>query len=89
MSADEIEKIVKLIASTNDDEVKRILRRLLATWVEREGQVPAPTPGFKPHVIPTIHTKPTCSKCGLVLDKVMSYSCPHMECPTGMGPTVC
>jgi len=85
MTVDEIEKIVNLINNTSDEEIKRILRRLLATWVEREGTIPA----YKGYPIPTIYTKPTCSKCGLVLDGAMCYSCPTIDCPAGMGPTVC
>ena len=30
-----------------------------------------------------------CSKCGLKLETVMGYCCPHFDCPTGLGPTVC
>lgn len=26
-----------------------------------------------------------CPKCGIELSGVMSYSCPHAKCPTGMG----
>lgn len=31
-----------------------------------------------------------CPKCGLRLDQgPMSYSCPNLECPTGLGPVYC
>lgn len=30
-----------------------------------------------------------CGKCGIKLDKVMCYSCPHPDCPTGLGPVSC
>lgn len=30
-----------------------------------------------------------CGKCGLELSGVMCYSCPHGDCPCGMGPTWC
>ena len=30
-----------------------------------------------------------CSLCGLELGKVMGYCCPNIECPTGLGPTIC
>lgn len=26
--------------------------------------------------------KPKCSKCGMILDKVMFFSCPRQDCPT-------
>lgn len=28
-----------------------------------------------------------CPKCGIHLQALMSYSCPNLQCPTGMGPT--
>ncbi len=31
----------------------------------------------------------TCPKCGIQLNQVMSYSCPHLDCPTGLGPVWC
>lgn len=30
-----------------------------------------------------------CSLCGLELSSVMSYSCPNLKCPTGLGPVYC
>lgn len=30
-----------------------------------------------------------CPKCGINLEGVMSYSCNHVDCPTGMGPVYC
>lgn len=30
-----------------------------------------------------------CPKCGLRLDEPLSYSCPHLDCPTGLGPVYC
>lgn len=90
MNIDEIEKLVKLIENTKDDATKSILRRLLETEVEKEGVINQSlyTPPYFTTTKP-IPTKPTCSKCGLVLEGVMSYSCPHNECPTGMGPVMC
>lgn len=51
---------------------------------------------FQP-VPPTYPMKPSfpgypissCSRCGLELGGVMGYCCPHMDCPSGMGPVVC
>lgn len=31
----------------------------------------------------------SCTKCGLKLDKVMSYCCSVPNCPTGLGPVMC
>ena len=30
-----------------------------------------------------------CSKCGITLDIVMGYCCPHPGCPTGLGGFWC
>lgn len=30
-----------------------------------------------------------CSLCGLELSGVMSYNCPNLKCPTGLGPVYC
>ena len=38
---------------------------------------------------PNVFAKHTCSKCGLILDPVMSYCCSHGDCPCGMGPIMC
>lgn len=40
----------------------------------------------KPIEWPNIDPKPTCPKCGLIMEKVMAYSCPHNNCPVGFGP---
>jgi hypothetical protein len=73
MNASEIEKIVNLINTTSDQETKAILRRLLATWVEREGQVRYPT------TVPATGTG-KCPQCGVT--GVMGYVCPDHNCPS-------
>lgn len=30
-----------------------------------------------------------CTKCGIVLENAMCYSCNHGDCPVGMGPVMC
>jgi hypothetical protein len=47
-----------------------------------------PTP-FPKWDNPNIFPKPTCTKCGIVLEPVMGYCCPHGDCPCGMGPIMC
>lgn len=44
--------------------------------------------------IPTIPVRPAyaanlCPKCGITLENVMMYCCPHHDCPTGLGPIMC
>lgn len=31
------------------------------------------------------YDKAHCPKCGITLEWVMMYSCPHYNCPTGLG----
>lgn len=28
-----------------------------------------------------------CGQCGTTIYRVMAYSCPHKDCPCGLGPT--
>lgn len=54
-------------------------------------QVPPPSiPRDWPEYPKPLPDKPfgRCSKCGIELNQVMSYSCPHFRCPTGMGPVI-
>ena len=44
-------------------------------------------PPFYPDKFPRPSSK--CGKCGLELSGVMCYSCPHRDCPCGMGTTWC
>lgn len=46
------------------------------------------TPGDPELRWPTLAPRTTCPKCGITLEPVMSYSCPYIDCPTGMGPTI-
>ncbi len=75
MCVNEIEKLVNLIDNTADQEIKTILRRLLATWVEREGQLTYP---IHP-IAPTTGTG-KCPQCGVT--GVMGYVCPDHNCPS-------
>lgn len=45
--------------------------------------MPSPPPGHN------FQFSTKCSKCGIELNRVMSYSCPHSDCPCGMGPITC
>lgn len=38
---------------------------------------------------PYSYNTSVCPKCGISLQVVMGYSCPNLDCPTGMGPTMC
>lgn len=47
--------------------------------------IPLPHPNTQPYQWPV----DICARCGIKLDKVMSYCCPHPNCPTGLGPVMC
>ena len=53
-------------------------------------QVPVITQPFKlPDTLPVSDWKNRCSKCGIEISGVMSYSCPQPNCPTGLGGAWC
>ena len=68
---DDITKLVKLIDETKDESVKPILRRLLMTWVEKEGALPIMAKEYRP----------TCKKCGLDLKGDLYTTCTLIDCP--------
>lgn len=100
MNIDEIQKIVAMIDNVKDEETKVILRSLLMKQIGSDEYVPewknkplidpeypAIQPPFK--TWPTSGTARVCAACGISLEGTMSYSCPHANCPTGLGPTIC
>lgn len=68
---DDIVKLVTLIDSTKDESIKSILRRLLMTWVEKEGSFP---------ILVKEH-RPICKKCGLDLKGDLYTTCTLIDCP--------
>lgn len=63
---------------------ERIAR--LEKMVEERHYIPQSTPWQVPVVK---HLSNQCSKCGIILDKTMSYTCVRHDCPCGMGPVIC
>lgn len=47
-----------------------------------------PTPFPDPY-IPFYEGKRICPKCGITIEGVMGYVCPHNNCPTGLGGVQC
>lgn len=88
---------------TDNDVLKAILveiremRKLLEKRVEVSGEpvtFPIPTPPefprpYNPGSIPEYTLPQRCSRCGIELSQVMSYSCQDPRCPTGLGPITC
>ena len=33
--------------------------------------------------------KDYCTKCGIHLDRTLGYVCQNVDCPNGLGPTIC
>jgi hypothetical protein len=48
--------------------------------------IPPVFPSFPTPFIPASDVYKICSKCGISLSGIMGYSCPHIGCPTGLGP---
>lgn len=46
--------------------------------------IPAPPSPWNPQA-----EKQHCGKCGIELNTVMGYCCPHSNCPCGLGPIQC
>ena len=59
--------------------------------LERHQRVTQPyfIPQVTPNTQPLQWSITQCTKCGLQLDKVMSYCCSQPDCPTGLGPVMC
>ena len=67
------------MSELSDKDIEKIADRVIT----KLGQmVPPPIP------VP-FYSKPTCQKCGINLEGVMGYVCPHSDCPCGMGGTHC
>lgn len=88
----------------NDEQFKTIVDKIVGlelavaaltqrvNEMEKTNHLRAPsTPPFFPWTPGTLkpYDASRCPKCGITLDKVMSYSCPHSDCPTGLGPAMC
>lgn len=71
-------KIVKVVVHYSDGTVEDISNQNI--FQPAQPVVPPVYPG---------QPISTCSLCGIRLDTVMGYVCSRINCPTGMGPTVC
>lgn len=60
------------------------LKQLIEILTKNVGTSIPPVP-----MMPAWNEIRNCSKCGLKLEGVMGYVCPHAECPTGLGGTRC
>lgn len=73
-----MKKIVKIVTFYDD-----------GTFTESVPSAPFSPMPSTPYTFPKVQTKPTCTKCGLVLDSVMGYVCNNYPCPTGLGGSWC
>jgi hypothetical protein len=71
MNIDEIERIINLLDKTQDPEVKKILKDLLAGAVARQNYIPNNYELYKDYG--------KCSACGL--SGVQGYVCSRNDCP--------
>ena len=86
--ADLLEEAAHEIERLQFQNVNLATKRLI---IEKEDKPVLPWTPLLPNTIPIrpdeIVSK--CSKCGMDIYRVMSYTCSHMDCPTGMGPVMC
>lgn len=71
-------------------EIREIKRRL--TSLENAGKTFGPLPVATPGEVfpfPRIWGGNSCAKCGIQLSNVMMYSCPHIDCPSGLNGASC
>lgn len=78
-----MKKITKIVTFYDD-----------GTFTESVPYIGAPFPSVpinpQPYnPFPSVETKPTCPKCGLVCEGAMGYVCPNNPCPMGMGGVWC
>lgn len=66
---------------------ERIAR--LERLVEERHYIPQDKPWDVPFVPTKHYGENRCTKCGIKLNAVMGYCCPHTDCPCGMGPSTC
>lgn len=68
----------KFVRKKNEPSVEQLQHQWKKTVQEMEEKINPDLWGTK-----------NCSKCGIKLDTVMGYCCPRLDCPTGLGPTIC
>lgn len=85
---DEIIALLRILALRGGDRIPEPLE-------DGDDLVIIPTPFPVPPHFPTPQPEPymparsTCSKCGMDFSGVTGYVCNNMDCPMGMGPTIC
>lgn len=68
--------------------MKRIIK--IVTFYD-DGTFSESVPSMAPSPFPAPYPQynPTCTQCGLQIDKMLGYVCPNPRCPTGLGPITC
>lgn len=74
-----MKKITKIVVFYDDGTFSEST----PSFVREETKLPYPT--IWPCPVPVTPDYKTCGKCGMKLEGVMGYCCPHSHCPTGLG----
>lgn len=69
------------------DLLEQILKEVKATKSPVYGPINDPTKVPLPWTPKS--TKQSCTKCGITLEPIMGYYCPHSDCPCGLGSPSC
>lgn len=86
----QVESLRKYFVEVQLHELKRQVKVLTdrVDRLEQAKQIPA-TP-LSPYINPNMREwYGNCPKCGINLGQVMGYVCSNLDCPTGLGPTIC
>lgn len=67
------------------NEVKFLRDLIVIMTPSTKPNTDTPTPSLPP----TTSWNSNCPKCGIYLEQVMGYCCPHPRCPTGLGGSHC
>lgn len=68
-----------------EQDIIRRLQALEKRQDDLEKRVGASTGLFRDPPVLDRPKTPACTRCGVALSGVMGYSCPHQNCPTGLG----
>lgn len=88
--SEKLDKIIELLQSQNDEDQGADTFTVPDIFGPDDVFFPGDynPPPYVPPLTPiypnTVQRK--CSRCGISLDTVMSYSCSDVRCPTGLGP---
>lgn len=73
-----MKKIVRITVEYDDGS--RVIQEMGQNKLAPRDYIPS-----LPDIFPQQYDYNSCPKCGIKLEGVMGYCCPHARCPTGLG----